>query len=481
LAGRIDRVNTLRIIDQGTTDEGAPDGGLDLAGVTVFYPWDLEIDQVDSAYLPENGNEALIVARVVPAAPATIRIFYNLADVSDESGDAMNHGSQSATDKDFKFEAQSGFTVISTSKIETAAEQNSATVQLSCFDYGAYGKIRAEIRSVSGVARGVTDRPIITGHLTGSPAVFTINVPRDDDGNNIADAWAYNSGGADDDADATPNGDGTAGDRLSRYEEYRGFFVSGSHVRTNPNVKDVFICDKNNVNQRGDFTDSNLGGANVHWINDTEFYSVGSRSINHEYDSHHLDTQRCILLTTNPPVSSRTSSFWGEATVQSPWETPGNYHCWLFTDNQQGGMSGSTISLSSVTNTDSSIILGRNSTFPPWEASGKVKVENEIVSYSSKTPDTALLFTLFGLTRGIDGTTAAFHRSGAVVTYFSDLNSTISRFLAHEAGHNLHMNHDTVPSLMLQLSAGADMSNSSYHIYRASGSVTGSLQEFRVK
>jgi hypothetical protein len=484
LNGSINSVNALRITDVNSTDD-SPNGGLDVDSITVFYPWDLEIDQVDSAYLPQNGNKAHMTARIVPAAPGIIRFYYNLADVSDESGDAMNHGTQAGDDKDFKFEAQSGFTVVQVPKsIETASEVDHATVDLSCFDYGAYGKIRAEIRQVSGVARGVSERPILIGHLTGSDTVMTINVPRDDDGNNIADSWTGNSGGADDDADATPTGNGVAGDRLTRYEEYRGFFVNGSHLRTNPDVKDVFIHDDGGINQTGDFTNANLDGASVHWINDGEFLSNTSRSINFQWSSHHIDTQRCILLLNNIPISSR-HFFWGEATLNPPYATPSNYLCAVYTDSQAagGGITSGTTLWGDITSTSPNIVLIQNIPDPAWEPSGKFQIDAEIIAYSSVSMPSAGHYEFTGLTRGADGTAAAAHSNAATANYFSDQSSAITWVVGHEPGHSLNINHDT--STLSQMTgfvkAGANMADPARHTFRRTGASAGSLQEFKVK
>jgi hypothetical protein len=64
--------------------------------------------------------------------------------------------------------------------------------------------------------------------------------------NHIAQDWPYSSGGADDDNDNTPAGDGTVGDGLSRYEEYRGLLLAEEDwklTRLNPNEKNMFVQD----------------------------------------------------------------------------------------------------------------------------------------------------------------------------------------------------------------------------------------------
>ena len=70
-------------------------------------------------------------------------------------------------------------------------------------------------------------------------------------GNGIWDGWEF-EGPAMDDNDAEPIGDGTPGDGLTRYEEYRGLLVLGEandgngaqvlhYIRLNPMRKEIFV------------------------------------------------------------------------------------------------------------------------------------------------------------------------------------------------------------------------------------------------
>jgi hypothetical protein len=80
-----------------------------------------------------------------------------------------------------------------------------------------------------------------------------VRIPKDEDGNLIWDGWEWNNGGTLDDNDAEPPGDGTLGDGLTRYEEYRGLEVDGladdnssmsgqvNYQRLNPTCKDMFV------------------------------------------------------------------------------------------------------------------------------------------------------------------------------------------------------------------------------------------------
>lgn len=117
------------------------------------------------------------------------------------------------------------------------------------WDYGAFGHI---------IAKAYNERlgGQITARVKDKTNEFSLPLPRDNDGNHISDKWEYNQGNATGDEDNNPtnphNGDG-----LSRYEEYRGFFVNGAYIRTNPNKEDVFIFDENGLGI-GCFTQTGL-------------------------------------------------------------------------------------------------------------------------------------------------------------------------------------------------------------------------------
>jgi hypothetical protein len=121
----------------------------------------------------------------------------------------------------------------------------SASVEVMCLDYGANGIILAYVYGL-----GPNLEPArVKGYLDR----YVVRIPKDEDDNLIWDGWEWNNGGTLDDNDAEPPGDGTPGDGLTRYEEYRGLEVNGladdnssmsdqvNHQRLNPTRKDMFV------------------------------------------------------------------------------------------------------------------------------------------------------------------------------------------------------------------------------------------------
>jgi hypothetical protein len=127
-------------------------------------------------------------------------------------------------------------------KAETKTTDTEAEVIISSFDYGAYGtlKIYAELEGGGTAVAYLKDRP----------SVKELKLPKDENNNHIADKWERDKGvmGAkeDSDEDMIPRGDGTKGDGLSVFEEYRGTMALDDqgiekHVRTHPKKKTLFI------------------------------------------------------------------------------------------------------------------------------------------------------------------------------------------------------------------------------------------------
>ena len=111
--------------------------------------------------------------------------------------------------------------------------------------------IAAATLYVNDYAAWATVRATITTGKT-LPIAVTIRVPQDGDANLLPDAgwpsepWRFDSmqvfrGDETKDLDANPPGPAQLGDGLSAFEEYRGFVINGTHVRTSPLVRDLFV------------------------------------------------------------------------------------------------------------------------------------------------------------------------------------------------------------------------------------------------
>ncbi len=205
----------------------------------------IDLTETPAAYLPENTNTVQFTGTIVGSTDPDI-IEFSLTNVSDFPGDAMNHGSQSDTDPDFQFQsaanpdlaiASNGLTATATSAVM------SAIVVVTAYDFGARANIKARLVNMGCESE---EREI----------------PKDTDGDWLPDAYEdaqadKDSAMADTDSDGIPDGEedddterpvvanagpdshpgartdeGLLGDGLVAFEEYRGFFMLGTHTRT---------------------------------------------------------------------------------------------------------------------------------------------------------------------------------------------------------------------------------------------------------
>jgi len=117
----------------------------------------------------------------------------------------------------------------------------SAWVQLDCYDFGAH----ADMRVIAELADG---RELVGYLKVGAEKRYQILIPDRTDGSYLARKWREEmkiTGRDGADEDDQPTGDGQKGDGFSNYEEYRGFRVGGAHVAPDPQVKDLFVRNRN--------------------------------------------------------------------------------------------------------------------------------------------------------------------------------------------------------------------------------------------
>lgn len=203
----------------------------------------------DENWLPKGGSEDNSVNMSVALSPAGLNaaVEFSLADVSRLPGYCMNapltvplEGEDSASWNDLQFASpQEGFAIAGTQRsiATSTVAANQYTVRVNCYDYGAYGKLKAKV-----TLGGRT----FNAYVMDTPKT-TVSLPKDDNNNQIADkATGQDSGPGPtsrpaDDRDCDPSGDTTDGDVLTRYEEYRGFMCLTGHARTSAAKKTVFI------------------------------------------------------------------------------------------------------------------------------------------------------------------------------------------------------------------------------------------------
>ena len=236
------------------------------------------IEKADKVWRPLGGDEnnsIKIKAKIKDNSELKGKWKFTLFEASKEKGYAMNKGD--STDYDLNFvENQSDYAKGSEAMTtESTKAMNSTEVEIQSLDYGAWGKLKAEVNIEGTWYKCKTE-----------DGKDYITIPFDDNENHIADKWEekYEVSGesADSDNDNKPEGVGSnkeAGDGFTNYEEYRGFFVNGEWEDTDPKYKDLFIYDELGFGI-GKFTDLKL---QIHLIDQNEFDSERYVNFNRGY------------------------------------------------------------------------------------------------------------------------------------------------------------------------------------------------------
>jgi hypothetical protein len=177
------------------------------------------------------------------AREGALRMTFRVVESSSEPGMALNHPDTGAgTKPDFAFlaEKNTSFKVAEGGQEATQEDGNvvTARAELSSFDNGGYCtvEVRAEL----------VDGRVITGKHKEDRNQTRIPIPRRAEGARIGAAWLERYGlpfNSDNDRDEenAPVHDGTKGDGLSLYEEYRGVYDGKEMKRLNPQVKDLVV------------------------------------------------------------------------------------------------------------------------------------------------------------------------------------------------------------------------------------------------
>jgi hypothetical protein len=203
-------------------------------------------------YLTLPGTNPVVVMaelrlKGTPAPPPVrrARFRFELVDVSREPGYCLNAPPQGEADDDFDLGlAKPGGIIPGSSPPQTYETENlgnSAMAVVFVYDHGAFGRMRVTAITDTGEE--------IPAHVEGEPDRKTLNLPKDDNNNRIADAWEQDEGTWGEVTDAgwdeadEPDDHEVNGDGIGLYEKYRGFMFAGEHERLKARRKHVFIHD----------------------------------------------------------------------------------------------------------------------------------------------------------------------------------------------------------------------------------------------
>lgn len=227
------------------------------------------IEKPDQKWRPKGGDERDkidISARIQNPEGMKGKWKFTLFKVSSERGYAMNKGDEFDFDLQFA-EGQQDFSEPKKTSdgwiIESTKTTSEMDVKVESLDYGAWGKIKAEV-NVEGTWY----------ECTSIDSANYVTIPYDDDEDHIADMWEDHFNVKDQPKDADEDAQPESkqdGDGFTNYEEYRGFFVNGiwTEWEFSPEQKDLFIYDEIGMGV-ANFTETQL---NIHLIDKEEYNS----------------------------------------------------------------------------------------------------------------------------------------------------------------------------------------------------------------
>jgi hypothetical protein len=226
------------------------------------------LEQIDPTWLPQGdwqANTVNVTARLDEAQDLSEGKFrFTLFEVTQEPGYALNAGD--GDELDLEFEAgQPGWDEATSTgdgwQIETTESLAEAAALVRAHDYGAWGKLRAEVN-----ANGLAWLPCQT-----TDGDDYITIPLDKDGDRVADYWEEQHGvsgqNQNADKDAQPADQRSNGDGFSLYEEYRGFVDENrQHQRLDPTHKELFVRDEDGLAASSPFAE--VSGLRLIYIGD---------------------------------------------------------------------------------------------------------------------------------------------------------------------------------------------------------------------
>lgn len=315
---------------------------------------------------PSPDNKKKFKATVTPADgnKDKYRIRFRLVGVSKQPGTNNNTGD--SKEFDLVFKKQEGFddpTEDGQTIIQTAAEGNVATVEVTSTDYGPIGTIVAEVEYKKGLFEKSTALPVIA----------------DADTNDIEDAWdakfpAEGAGKkASSDLDDKPELNKDKGDGFSRYEEYRGFTIQDKFSTTDPKTKDWFYLDVDNIDQLRFMTDAVYDGMHLHKLKLTE--ADKKYVVNFNRGANSAGEQKATPITN----SKETDGSWGLAEGLKPFTPNSTTYCRVFVAKHKRTVTSSE----KITKDQKYVPMTPNADDPQiaWRENGTIMLDDEQIKY----------------------------------------------------------------------------------------------------
>ncbi len=278
-------------------------------------PLELVVDPTDydnfrpKADLSGNpGNSISVTATLQtksgkPSTQGATKFIFELLETSREPGIALNWP-RDASDQDYdlRIAADAGFLIADAVKRQRAESlpkiplATTSTVKIDSFDWGGWSRLK--------VTALLADGTSLVGYLRGRPEQTEIRLPKRTANSVIADSWKSENGvsGSDNSDDETdPIGDSNAGDGLTLYEEYRGFYESQVKIEGNPKKKDYFAINLvGSIGDGGLALFQRLSGLKVHKnLLQTELSSERVINKNVSAGPHRVNQHGVILKNNN--------------------------------------------------------------------------------------------------------------------------------------------------------------------------------------
>lgn len=212
---------------------------------SISHAVTIELSEAPSSWLPKFDNTVSIKVTIKGNLHSHHTVVFNLSEVTNWPGISMNYGliTSRAPDLVLYSTDQQGAGITWRNR-GTAAQSLSAAfttnsesrktfaVKIRSYDYGAFGKLSAQLYGSGGESSSPLN------------SAGPITIPLDKNGNRIADGWMYDTSrnySPSADNESGPSGNSSSGDGFTVFEEYRGFEIKGTHTRTTPFDKDLFI------------------------------------------------------------------------------------------------------------------------------------------------------------------------------------------------------------------------------------------------